>query len=145
MKKATVALRDSYGEAIIKSAKLLDTTVPGWYKKINLKKLDMPNTSLCMLGQLFGHDVEMSIAKELFPKEHAKINKELVGGFKHTDKMPGFNIGLSWFIRWANKVKGTAKVKRLEEVNFLHRACGGAAIECLWAEQVAERLAKDEK
>ena len=38
--------------AVKRGAKLLDTYVPGWAKKINLKTFDLGDASYCVLGQV---------------------------------------------------------------------------------------------
>ena len=40
---------------VSKGVKLLDKECPKWYKKVNLKKLDMHTGDGCVLGQVFGN------------------------------------------------------------------------------------------
>jgi len=39
---------------VITGPSLLDDKYPGWYKKIDLEKLDMYSAYNCILGQLYG-------------------------------------------------------------------------------------------
>ena len=42
-------------ESVVKNgATLLDASVPGWYKKIDLDRLDIQHASKCIIGQVFG-------------------------------------------------------------------------------------------
>lgn len=134
MQKVTPELRAYYGEGVTKGAKLLDRILPGWAKHIKLNRLDMDDVNMCMLGQLFGRDTEMALAKEMYPEEYAKY-----------ETSSGYSTGLAFFRNWVSKALSiSARSRRNSEYMFLHKACAGAPIECLWAEQIAERLAKEE-
>lgn len=121
---------EAKAEATTRGAKLLDTLVPGWHKKVQADRLWMSNPRLCLLGQLFGKNAETSIAKEMFPEEWkiAMANDESGYGF------------------------GSRKIERLvhgdpelaRENQFLALACRGIDTKCDWAREVAERVARDE-
>lgn len=55
-------------EAVQRGAKLFDKLIPGWYLHMRPEALKMCDVNLCAAGQLFGHDVELAVAKEMFPK-----------------------------------------------------------------------------
>lgn len=48
-------------EYVNNGAKLLDKKCPGWFLKIDLKKLDLADCFNCVLGQLFGDYAEGKI------------------------------------------------------------------------------------
>lgn len=41
-------------EQVDRGARLLDAEMPDWYTKINIDALQMHNSCLCVLGQLYG-------------------------------------------------------------------------------------------
>lgn len=45
----------SLKERVVQGAKYLDETSPGWYKKIDTRKLHMKFGCNCILGQLYGN------------------------------------------------------------------------------------------
>jgi hypothetical protein len=53
---------DAIDKAAEKGAKRLDQRKPGWFRKIDQKKLDLGSTCYCVLGQLYGEYNEESIA-----------------------------------------------------------------------------------
>lgn len=141
MTPATDRDRTYYGQAVKRAALLLDKLVPGWEHKVNLRRLNMESGQLCMLGQLFGTDVEMSIAKELYPEEFEKA-VEQDGGARNTN---GYTRGLRWIGSWRSKAANLEEAsQRAAEFAFLDKACGASkSTECLWADEVASRLAKE--
>jgi hypothetical protein len=46
--------------AVRNGAALLDATLPGWRKKIDLDLLDLNSTRCCILGQLFAHQASIA-------------------------------------------------------------------------------------
>ena len=42
-------------ESVQRGAALLDKENPGWERKINLRKLDMADPELCIIGLLYGN------------------------------------------------------------------------------------------
>ena len=67
-----------------RSVLLLDRDRPGWYKKINLGKLDMSDCNVCVLGQLLGARRKRLLWEDLL----ALANLTELGACQR-----GFNIG----------------------------------------------------
>lgn len=139
------------------AARLLDRTIPGWHKRIDLDKLNMGDCTVCMLGQTFGVDAELGIAKELYPEEWKEAaldeikywmsgdeptkesSMEEVEAFIKKHGVDGYSIGLNFFRRLRSKRKiGMAPWENLD------KACDGRTNECEWAAEITDRLAKDE-
>lgn len=113
-----------------RAAKLLDKLVPGWHRKMRPQDLIMSDGSLCALGQLFGRNVEVSIAKELFP-----------GIFNEYQPWHnGFAIGRDWF----SKQTDCGKIS-VSDYRVLMSACDlSQTLKCHWAKEVADRVVQDE-
>ena len=123
-------------EKVRRGAELLDKILPDWYKAVDLKKLRMEDGSLCLLGQTFGRNVEKSLAKEMYPELFTELRK--------TGSWPGYSMGLRMIPRIiAKRFRGKEKVTAEKEFRALNVACCGYDTRCEWAEEVAERRAKD--
>lgn len=129
-----------YNKDVVKcGAQLLDKLVPGWHKRIDLERLNMVDINLCILGQLFGYEVELALGKELYPDLWEKYN-----GLAYC----GYGIGLYLLGEVTNACYGNNLYHlnaATEETDayFLTKACAGGIDKCVWAEEIAERLAKD--
>ena len=108
-------------QTVLNAAKALDRVIPGWYKRIDLNRLNMADSNLCILGQLFGHNIELALAREMYP------DMEVL----HC----GYTTGRFFVDSWAG-----LDAAKLEEANALKLACAGGPNECDWAEEVADRL-----
>lgn len=119
-------------DAVRRGALVLDKVVPGWAERIKLEKLDMMDINLCVLGQLFGYDVETSIAKEMYPKLWNDPAYEVGSGYGKGRKIIPRILGIE-----------TDSIATSHDVELiaLNNACGGVNNRCLWAEEVAMRLA----
>lgn len=128
-------------EMVAKGANLLDTILPGWYKEIDLKQLEMSDGTMCMMGQLFGTGVESKLAETMYPKEMQKAR-----GKGDTDWDEGYSIGLclpgGGVVGWVINKLGL-KDKMKQELMALDYVCDGHDTKCFWAEQIADRIAKD--
>lgn len=132
--------------AVAKGAALLDKILPGWHKQIDLEKLDMGEPSICMMGQLFGTAIEGQLAREMYPKEmedaiaYAKTKKRRYGTDGYTMALCYGPEGKGDLIhQLMNKTgRGTA-----EEYAALDYVCSGHDTRCLWAEEIATRIAKE--
>ena len=145
-------------EAVSKGAALLDRILPGWHNEIDLDQLEMGSGEMCMMGQLFGTGVESKLAEEMYPKELAEARAMYAGGNKKY-KYEGYEIedgfGISGvfksisdsfvgrLIRKARIRTSTAKTQ--EQYRALQHVCSGHDNKCLWAEEVASRVAKDKE
>ena len=84
-------------QRVKKGASLLDAKKPKWYKKINVKKLNLSSLTNCVLGQLYGGYI-FGLTKLKFPfwgnkekkfgfvvpgtKAHNKKSKKLKASWK---------------------------------------------------------------
>lgn len=64
----------SLQERVNRGAELLDTLTPNWYKKINLKSLDLGSPDACVLGQAFKEHFSGGVV-ELVEKAIKEITK----------------------------------------------------------------------
>ena len=111
-------------EMVNRGAALLDRILPGWHKRLRLDKLMMKDINLCVLGQLFGTDTEMALAREMYPKEFIDRNN------------CGYSAG--------KRIIGNMASIELEDYRTLAQVCSGIDAKCEWANAVAERLVADE-
>ena len=127
-------------EKVKAAAEVMDRIVPGWYKRVNLKELEMASCSACFLGQTFGENAETAIAKELYPEEWAKAK---VGS-------NGYGTGLKFFAKragvsgydFANLIYG-AKKSGDHDYIAIENATYSNISNCLWANEIATRLAAE--
>ena len=111
-------------EMVNKGAALLDRILPGWHRRLQLRRLDMKDIDLCVLGQLFGRDTEMALAREMYPEEFINYNS------------CGYAAGKCI-------ISAIPDVKR-EDYETLAQVCSGIDTKCEWANAVSERLIADE-
>ena len=128
-------------ESVKAGALMLDQLVPGWHHYIKPEALRMASCSQCALGQLFGADVETSIAKAMYPELWRQLYNQ--DGFTtalwgHTKI--GFNSGM---------LNAICESKGLDFQELRKSTSPGSAfgmdnkLHCMWAEETAERVAKD--
>lgn len=137
-------------DAVAKGARLLDKILPGWHNQIDLKKLNMENAQLCMMGQLFGQEVEGQLAREMYPKETSKakaVYDSVIGHFY------GYHLAMVT-IPYRGKPT-TPLIDQLvakhdlsshedwSELQALKHVCFGHNNKCLWADEIATRIAKE--
>lgn len=128
--------------AVAKGAKLLDQLLPGWHKQVKLSKLDMENGSLCMMGQLFGRSVEGKLAREMYPEEMREANGW--NGYNKALGVPAW-AGGDLIHTLMEKLGLASKAKPEDQYEALDHACSGRHDnKCLWADEVAKRVAKEE-
>lgn len=132
--------------AVAKGAKFLDKILPGWYKRVDLETLDMSDGALCMLGQTFGVHAEACLAKEMYPNEY---NAGLTAARRVWPQVPvsrlqtwGYRLGRDWIIPSIMRNR-EEDPETSDEFSVLKYVCSGHDNKCYWAEEVAERLAKD--
>lgn len=120
--------------AVRKGATLLDRILPGWHKTVNLETLHMASGMMCMMGQLFGDNIEGKLAKEMYPNEMAKAS--------YTSSY-GYSRAFQYDI--VRKLVDMLPFTKEREVQYekLYHVCRGHDNKCLWAEEVATRLAAD--
>ena len=131
-------------------AALLDKILPGWYKQINLKKLNMSDGSLCMLGQLFGAGVESQLAREMYPEEMKAALNNIGIYYKH---LPKSSLDKNGYLKavLSNSSFITSLMKknnineRSAELSALKAVCVGYDNKCEWANAIAERQVRDAK
>lgn len=129
-------------KAIAIGAALLDRILPGWHDRIDLRKLRMRSGALCMMGQLFGNNVETALANEMYPEEMEKVAQHWKEkGFSQAN---GYRraVGSTGGLRSILESRGELE-QSMEELKTLNFVCGGHDNRCLWAEAIAERKAKD--
>ena len=128
-------------ERVKTGAAVLDRIVPGWHDRVDLGKLKMSNGQLCMLGQLFGHDAETAIAKEMYPElwdQH--------GAVPHLSNAyyDGYYIGCRMIPGLVGSDKEDIDCSSEDsDLHKLGKACRGIDNKCYWAEEVVERRVKD--
>lgn len=143
-------------EEVAKGARLMDRILPGWYRGVDLDRLNMSDGTMCLLGQTFGVHAERSLAREMYPKEFTAALLNVKADFA-TDspryKSFGFNIASSNRPLHGGMIDMILKKLGLDrdtevynEQQALRRVCSGHLnTKCEWAAEVAERLAKDEE
>ena len=147
-------------EAVSKGAALLDRILPGWHNEIDLDQLEMGSGEMCMMGQLFGTGVESKLAEEMYPKELAAARKSYgYRGDRQNADDPEDGYGISTIfasisdsligrlMRRAGIKTGPQTISDnvSEQYRALQHVCSGHDNRCLWAEEVASRVAKDKE
>lgn len=137
--------------AVAKGAKLLDKILPGWYKQVDLSKLDMGDASLCMMGQLFGAGVEAELAEEMYPGELEKARKSAFRYMYSPNYDMGYctafpGTGSGGVVSRIMRKLGLAKAPSQDpQYKALAKVCMGHDNSCIWAEEIAKRMEKDEE
>ena len=125
------------------AALMLDQLVPGWHRYIKPAELNMENCTLCALGQLFGDNVETSVAKVLYPE----LWREKWWNTGFDTALWGHNIlgkYNSGMLHALCESKGLDFKQLYQGVDMGSNAFGASdELRCLWAEEAAERLASD--
>lgn len=133
-------------EAVKKGANLLDKILPGWHNQVNVKKLDMGEPTLCMMGQLFGTKVEGKLAREMYPEEYkAAVNLYREQGNSIPD---GYGIALCMdddvnLVNVIMQKRCLRSDERMAELRALDHVCSGYDTRCEWIEEIAQRKAQD--
>lgn len=132
--------------AVKKGALLLDKILPGWHRQVNLDELQMSSGAQCMLGQLFGHSTEAALARKMYPKEMKQAEQQISAYGYAKATWPIFQQGRTQNLlqKLMNKFGLLADVKWITRYQALQHVCGGHDNKCIWAEEVAARLAKEE-
>lgn len=114
-------------EAVARGAALLDEKVPGWWRVIDLDALDMGNCTQCMLGQLFGHDIEKALGSTTF-------GLPLIPGYIPLD-MTGFGRGCETL---GIRTSSANEIGCNDSYRFSY-----ADLKCEWTRVIAERRAAE--
>mgnify|MGYP001579837752 CR=1 FL=1 len=128
-------------------AKFMDEILPGWYKQVNLKTLEMGNGNLCILGQTFGVHAEKCLAKKMYPKEwkEAFEGVQRAWPYHYNQQQWGYSMAIKTAYgiipKWL-KARGRDSEKD-PEFQVLQQVCAGHDNRCFWSEEVASRLAKE--
>ena len=128
-------------EKVARAAKLMDKLVPGWYKAIQLELLNMEHGAMCVMGQVFGVNVEKTVIKEAYPGEYAEA-------LSKAPSKNGWSVGRngvgSLVERMMNK---RGMLSREDRVDYwaMELVCDGSDTRCEWIEEIATRLAQDEE
>lgn len=133
--------------AVAKGAQFLDKVLPGWYNEIEFDRLDMSSGAMCMMGQLFGTEVESKLAETMYPEEMSRVREDDSGWYCRD----GYDIAQTWakptesFIATLARKVGLDFRRKETQAQFLalRHVCSGHSNECLWAEQIAERKARE--
>lgn len=132
-------------EAVANGVVLLDKEVPGWHRVIKLEELDMSDCVHCMLGQLFGHDVETALGATTCG---LPIDPELAA-------KSYFNLIANGITEQAGYVRGLVELRKRTTTMLpgggkigcsvtRESAYTYADLKCAWAEVIAERRAAEE-
>lgn len=116
--------------AVARGVALLDSKVPGWWRVINLDQLDMSDCNDCMLGQLFGYDVERALGAKMFGLEVG------IDPMNQLFDQTGYERG-SVALCIKNK-QVTIGCEHKLDINTY------ADLKCAWAEVIAERRTQEE-
>lgn len=130
---------------VAKGVALLDEKVPGWWRVIDLDHLQMQNCTQCMLGQLFGHNVETALGTEMFG---LPIDPSLLGRSWSYYTASGRELEAG-YQRGLNALLG---VTRITAGAVIGCATDGSDrcyysyddLKCAWAEVIADRRAAEQ-
>lgn len=157
---------ESEAVRVARGAKLMDKILPGWYKRVDLKKLNMASASMCLLGQTFGVHNEASLAREMYPEEFEEATSDRdnkshgysiatdytrrgIGVYTNMLTEIGEKLGLLPPVEPLNSVLLTNTNKVIQtmmnpDFATLTQVCRGHDNRCEWSAEVAARLAADE-
>ena len=137
-------------KVVAKGAALLDDKVPGWWKVINLQKLDINDCHTCMLGQLFGYEVETALGAALFGLPTSR--PVAACGRPLTNSELTFN-GHTGYARGVKSLDLVSSLATSVYTNELTTSSTGVNIgisnsyenlRCAWAKVIAERRVAEE-
>lgn len=126
---------------VARGAALLDEKVPGWYTRVNVETLKMESCVQCMLGQLFGHNVETALGTEMYglpidPTVEDWLSVRMAGG--HRNMTP--EQIRDWYNR-SGYVRGMGVLNVDDQATI---GCGGnPELVCHWAKEIDARLTRD--
>lgn len=66
-------------QRVARGAALLDRALPGWAQLIDLGKLDLSDTTMCVLGQLFEDRLEEKAAAPEFCDSNFAVGRHVLG------------------------------------------------------------------
>lgn len=133
-------------EKVAQAACLMDKIVPGWYKAITPERLRMESCSMCMLGQVFGINIEKTIVKTVYAKEYAEAVALRLANDLDTSGY-GIAAGNSPFRgRLVNRIMRKLGIEESEKAAYLalEDVCAGNT-KCEWVHEIATRLAAGEE
>lgn len=143
---------DTPASLVAEGVKLLDERVPGWWRVINLEELHMADCTVCVLGQLFGHDTETALGAKMFglpikPEINTQLKEYGKALAAPSATMTDAQVKI---INGARLTLGNEPgYTRAGKVLFTDRhaiGCGSnAALKCEWAKVIAERRAEVEE
>lgn len=133
-------------DLVTNGVRVLDEQVPGWWRVINLEELQMADCSVCMLGQLFGHDTETALGAKMFglpvdPKLTQKVKRY---GRLHSG-VPRADADIRFYVDNPHLVEelGFTRGREILKTNGASIGCGSdPLLKCAWAEVIAERRAE---
>jgi hypothetical protein len=121
-------------QKVASGVKVLDEKVPGWWKVIDLDTLKMDSCTNCMLGQLFGHDIEKAIGARKFnlpllARDRVEFSIKDQGYFRGCEvlKVVGTDVG-------CNEITSDSDDEDIEAADF-------DELKCAWADVIADRRA----
>lgn len=126
-------------DKVRRGALVLDRLVPKWEHRVDLDNLKMESGTLCMLGQLFGYNVETSIGKEMYPELWEQQSKESYEGYMIGRRIIGQLLGVDRGDLWHAEDDCDAAALR-----DACRETNARDSKCLWVAEVAERRARSE-
>jgi len=130
-------------EQVAAGIKVLDEKVPGWWRVIDLENLKMQDCTQCMLGQLFGYDLEKAIGARMFglphdPNKESWTEEKFLSSPTSVWREIGYKRGLVALGYERGRYIGCDKTeKNGVESTF-------AQLKCAWAEEIASRRAAEE-
>lgn len=110
-------------ERISIAAKMMDAEVPGWFNLIDIDNFDITSCSNCVLGQVFGPEMESKLRGIL---GDAAPSKEIIRGSTGV----GWRVGYDWMLDHGYSRGGK------------YAAIFGKAFSsdnCLWKEEIISR------
>jgi hypothetical protein len=110
MATTMMRIKTTWVERVKTGAAWLDSFMPDWASKINLKKLNMDTWDQCILGQLFGTFWHAPGVKEDLGVYHYMPQKYMDRGFYDDER----DIKRAYYLKtiWRQEVKGRLAAKR---------------------------------
>lgn len=117
-------------EMVANGVKVLDEKVPGWWRAIDLNSLNMGSCSHCMLGQLFGYNIETAVGAKVFGLP--------------LEKPPNFAFSDEGYFRGMTALNDNPRRIGCNDATLEGAHAGYPDLRCAWAEVIAERRAGGE-
>jgi hypothetical protein len=127
-----------YRSRVELGAQRLDAEQPGWYKDIDLGKLEMSSSCKCIVGQLGETRIE------LFDYHCFSENTEILLNLAHDESPDDYGFDFDYNIQHDIDHQVYQTAGYFDDLSQIERDLSYVALEHLWVEQIKDRYERGE-